>query len=182
MDWLSELATVPVLPTWALLMLVLLLMAVPMGPAEPTAVIAGALVSASVLPLVPAVLVLAVGMLVGDMLAYWAGGLICRKIGKHHKGAQRLERWHHHVEEHLGSRGVAIVGLRFLPGARTPSALAARGSGVGGVQYVTLAALGSLVWATLWLAGGAVAAQAMSLDAVASFLAMARSWSTRWCV
>lgn len=182
MDWLSELAPVPVLPAWALLLLFILLMAVPMGPAEPTALIAGALVSASVLPLVPAVLVLAMGMLLGDVLAYWAGGLISRRIGKHPKGAQRLKRWQHHLDKNPGSRGVSIVGLRFLPGAHTPSALAARGSRVGEVQYVTLAAVGSLLWATLWVAGGAAAAQAMSLDAVAAFLVMDRAWSTRWCV
>lgn len=173
MDWLSELLTGPLLPTWALLLLVFLLMAVPMGPAEPVVVVTGALVSADVLPLAPAVLTLSGGMLVGDVLAYRAGGLISRKIGKHPRGAQRLERWQHHLEMHPRSRGAAIVGLRFLPGARTPSALAARGSGVGEVQYITLAAIGSLLWAALWVAGGAAVVQAVSPSALAAILATA---------
>lgn len=173
MSWLSDLLAEPLLPTWLILVVALLLMAVPMGPAEPTALTAGALVSAGALPAVTAVLALSAGMLLGDILTYHAGGPFARRIGRHPGGAQRLASWQHHIGRYPGSRCVAVLGLRFIPGARTPSALVARGSGVGEVQFITLTAAGSLLWAGLWVVAGATLTQVMSPGLLAVILAAA---------
>lgn len=173
MNWLSELLTEPLLPTWLILILALLLMAVPMGPAEPTAVVVGALVTASVVPLVPALLAVAAGMLLGDVLTYRAGGVIAQRVSRHSCHARRLKHW----EQQLGAKplwtAMGAAGLRFVPGARSPAALIARGAGMGGVQFAGLAAGGSLLWAALWVLGGAGLTQVLSPGLLAIIVALA---------
>lgn len=173
MSWLSELLVDPMLPMWLILVLALLLMAVPMGPAEPTAVVIGALVSAAVVPLVPAILTVAAGMLIGDVLTYRAGGVIAERISRRPDRAQRLKRWEHQLEAKPLWTAMGAAGLRFIPGARSPAALISRGAGMRSAQFCLLTAIGSLLWAALWVLGGAALTQILSPVLLAAVLAAA---------
>ncbi|GAB4004431.1 hypothetical protein GCM10029992_49360 [Glycomyces albus] len=137
MDWPSELvidlgfgglAVESVMPAWGFLVFVPLAVAVPMGPAEATAAMAGALAGPASAPQWLAILVVAAGMFAGDLLAYGAGGPITCRLRRHPRAANRLDRWRRRLESRPAWRDLAVIGLRFVPGARTPSALAARGA------------------------------------------------------
>lgn len=170
MDWLCELLVSPTLPHWALLTILLVLMAIPMGPAEPTALTAAVLVSASTLPPMGAVLVIAAGMTLGDAVAHQAGRPAMKLLGQRPGAAQRLVRWSQRLQCQSLGRDVAVAGLRFLPGARTPAALVARAAGVSSARFILLAAAGSLAWATLWVLGGGTLVQALPGWTVAAVL------------
>lgn len=166
MDWLSELLTGALIPSWVALLLILVLVSVPLGPAEPTAVAAGVLVAASVLPPVLTIVVVAVGMTLGDVLTYQAGAAILRRTRRAH----RFDRWRQALRARPVRRDLVIIGLRFLPGARTPAALAARGAGVDAGRFILLAAGGSLLWAVLWVSGGGAVAQVVPPGLLAACL------------
>lgn len=159
MDWPSELvidlgfgglAVESVMPAWGFLVFVPLAVAVPMGPAEATAAMAGALAGPASAPQWLAILVVAAGMFAGDLLAYGAGGPITCRLWRHPRAANRLDRWRRRLESRPAWRDLAVIGLRFVPGARTPSALAARGSGISLIRFCVLTAAGSVLWALVW--------------------------------
>lgn len=154
MDWLSELLISPDLPAWWLLLILFALMAIPMGPAEPTALTAGVLVCAPVLSPSAAVLVIAAGMTLGDVLTHRASSPLLRMLRQKPAAAQRLDRWSQRLQSRPLCRDAAVAGLRFLPGARTPAVLAARAAGMTSARLMLLAGAGSLAWATLWVLGG----------------------------
>lgn len=172
MDWLSELLDAaasaghptggPDGMTWIAIPLLLLLLAIPMGPAEPAAAAAGALAGAGGFPLWAAATVAASGMFTGNLLTFCAGGPLIRRISRTPKGAVRLARWRTALEARPLRRDAAVVGLRMVPGARTPAALAARGTGLSVVRFCLLDAAGSLLWAALWTGAGAAAHQVPS--------------------
>lgn len=153
------LAVDTVAPAWGFLVFVPLAMAVPMGPAEATAATSGALAGSAAAPPWLAVLVVAAGMFAGDLLAYGAGGPITRRLRRFPKAANRLERWRRRLETRQAWRDLAVIGLRFVPGARTPSALAARGTGVGLGRFCALTAAGSILWAGVWTTLGSAIAE-----------------------
>lgn len=171
MDWLSELLTGDLLPPWAVLLLILVLMAVPLGPAEPTALAAGFLIGASALPSALTVTVVAAGMTAGDVVAHRAGGLVLRRARTDPRRARRLDRWEQTMRAHPVRRDLAVIGLRFLPGARTPSALAAGAAGVSTGRFILLAAGGSLLWAVSWTMLWAAGAGAVVQSAPSGLLA-----------
>ncbi|WP_199040871.1 DedA family protein [Glycomyces salinus] len=168
MDWPSELvidlgfggvAVESVMPAWGFLVFVSLAMAVPMGPAEATAATAGALAGPASAPQWLASLVVAAGMFTGDLLAYGAGGPIARRLRRRSKAANRLDCWRRRLESRPARRDIAVIGLRFVPGARTPSALMARGSGIGLARFCVLTAAGSVLWAGVWTTLGSAIAE-----------------------
>ncbi|WP_191089684.1 DedA family protein [Nesterenkonia ebinurensis] len=173
MDWLSELLTSSALPSWCLLLLLLVLMAIPLGPAEPTAVAAGVMISASALSPLPTVLIIAAGMTIGDVLTHQAGRPLLRALQQKPRAAQRIDFWSRALQHQPLGRDAAVAGLRFIPGARTPAALAARAAGVGGVRFMLLAVAGSLAWASLWVLGGEALVHLLPLEAVATILTSA---------
>lgn len=155
----AALAVDAVAPAWGFLVFVPLALAVPMGPAEATAATAGALAGAAYAPPWLAILVVAAGMFAGDLLAYGAGGPITRRLRRFPKAANRLERWRRRLETRPAWRDLAVIGLRFVPGARTPSAVAARGTGVGLGRFCALTAAGSILWAAAWTTLGTAIAE-----------------------
>lgn len=145
-------ATGAVSPLWAFPAM-MVLMALPMGPAEPTAVAAGLIAGAPLMPLWAVVLALTVGMLCGDLVVFRAGGVVERCV-RRRGGGGMIEVWQHRLDRHPRWRDIAVAGLRFVPGARTPAALAARSSGISSVRFCMLGAAGSLAWACLWTGAG----------------------------
>ena len=142
---------------WTLV--VVALMALPLGPAEVTALAAGALAASSGASPWQAVATVAFGMALGDVVVYLIGGPLERALRRHTRAAATLDRWRSRVAARPVRRDAYIVAFRFLPGARTPTALASRGAGVGAVRYVLLVVTGSLAWSALWVvAGDAVSA------------------------
>ncbi|MGX1768140.1 VTT domain-containing protein [Dietzia sp. NPDC055343] len=155
-------------------LVVVALMALPLGPAEVTALAAGALAASSGVSPWQAVATVAFGMALGDVVVYLIGGPLERALRRHTRAAAPLDRWRSRVAARPVRRDACIVAFRFLPGARTPTALASRGAGVGAVRYVLLVVTGSLAWSALWVvageAVGAVPGLPVSVLAVAGVL------------
>lgn len=177
MDLLSELldAAAPAdqggqWPGGGLLILLLPLLVIPLGPAEPAAVATGALVSAGALPLWAGVPVVAAGMFAGNLLAFHAGGPVLRLLRRRPQDAARLERWQTVMGARPLRRDAAVVLVRLVPGARTPAVLAARSAGVGTARFCLLDAVGSLLWAGLWVGAGSVVQQVPSAAGAAVLL------------
>lgn len=159
--------------TGVALLVMFALMAVPLGPAEPTAILAGLLVGAGMAPLWVVVIVLALGMTAGDLIAFRAGGPVQRRLTRRPRGEAWLAAWRHHLQKRRLWRDVAVAGLRFIPGVRTPSALAARSTGIGTVRFCLLAAAGSVAWAAAWVGiSGAAAARPGGLAVVGALLVL----------
>lgn len=142
--------------SWGILALLFLLVAIPMGPAEPTAFAAGATAASLGVPLWQATVVVAAGMIVGDLTTYWLAGFFRHRLLRSPRAQQRLARWQFQLKKFRGRRDLAFVSLRFIPGARTPTAVAARFSGVSTARYIALAAIGAAAWAILWTSAAAV--------------------------
>lgn len=167
MDWVSELldAAAPAgqvaggQDVISLMVLLLLLAAIPMGPAEPAAVTAGVLAGTGALPLWAAAAVVAAGMSAGNLLTFCAGGPLLRRLSRGPQAAARLARWRTALDARPWRRDAAVVGLRLIPGARTPAVLAARSTGLSTARFCLLEAVGSLLWAGLWTGAGAAARQ-----------------------
>ncbi|WP_300343865.1 VTT domain-containing protein [Nesterenkonia sp.] len=173
MDWLSELTSSPALPHWALLLSLLVVMAIPMGPAEPTALAAAALVSTAALPPLTTVVAIAAGMTLGDALTHRAAGPLLRRMRQKPHAAGRLHKWSQRLQRQRYGRDAAVAGLRLLPGARTPAALAARAAGISSPRFLLLAAAGSLIWAALWVLGGGTLLHTLPTWAAAAGVAAA---------
>ncbi|HLS12877.1 MAG TPA: VTT domain-containing protein [Beutenbergiaceae bacterium] len=158
---------------WVALLVLLALMAVPLGPAEPTAILAGLLVGAGMAPIWVVVLVLALGMTAGDLIAFRAGGPVQRRLARRPRAEAYLAAWRHHLHQRRLWRDAAVAGLRFIPGVRTPSALAARSTGIGTLRFGLLAAAGSVAWAAAWVGIlGAAAARPGGLVVVGALLVL----------
>ncbi|MGJ9424117.1 hypothetical protein [Aeromicrobium sp. CF3.5] len=133
-------------------------MIIPFGPAEAAAIAAGALAHGDVVPLWAAVLVVAAGMLGGDFATYAAAGPM---LGR----ARRLRERRPHFSALLSilatrplCSDVGLAALRFIPGARTPTALMAREFGTTRTHFCVIVGVGSLLWAGLWTGGGSALA------------------------
>lgn len=167
----SDLLTAWPLGSWGVLALLFILVAIPMGPAEPTAFTAGATAASLGVPLWQATVVVAVGMLVGDLTTYWLAGTFRHRLIRRHRARQRLQRWQLQLNKCRGRRDLALAGLRFIPGARTPTAVAARYSGVSTPRYLALAAIGAVAWAVFWTSAAAVFRHHVGLLTAAAVIA-----------
>lgn len=159
----TDFMTDPALPVWGVLLLIFALLATPMGPAEPTALVAGAMAATGGLSLWLAIPVVAVGMFVGDLITFLAAAALTHRLLKSDRSGRRLRRWQTALNAQHVWRDLAIAGLRFMPGARTPAALAARGSGVSTTRFCILAAIGAIAWAVVWV-GAASVVEALPLQ------------------
>lgn len=160
MDWLSELG-VGSFPLWVPLLVMFALLAVPLGPAEPAALATAGLVGASALPAGPAILALAAGMVLGDVVVHRVAEPLLGALHRKPRAAQKMARWERHLRRRPVWRDAAVFGLRFIPGCRTPAALAARAAGVARLRFTFVAAAGSLAWAGLWVTAGAALTAAL---------------------
>ena len=147
MDFVTD----PALPAWCVLLIVFVLMAIPMGPAEPTAIVAGATATTVGLPLWLIIPVVAAGMLIGDLITFLSAGALQRRLLRRDRVRLRLRRWQTALNAQHVWRDLAVAGLRFIPCARTPAAMAARGSGLSTNRFCILAAAGATAWAAIWV-------------------------------
>lgn len=172
MSWPAELAVAltsagPAGPP-AELLLVVGLVGLPAGPAEPTALAAGLLAIRPEIPLEAGVLAVATGMAGGDLLSIGLARRLSRRRPVDDHGVRRARHPRADRARHLLARQadrparamLVLAGSRFLPGLRTPTAVAAGLAGLPVRRCVLAVSVGSLAWAAAWVSAGRLGASA----------------------
>ncbi|GAA3279806.1 VTT domain-containing protein [Nesterenkonia halobia] len=180
MPWPADLALA--LPTAgsaespvALLLVVVALIGLPAGPAEPTALAAGLLAIRPELPLEAGVVAAAAGMAGGDLLSIGLAHRLSRRRpvddhGARHARRPRADRARHLLARQADRPALAMLvlaGGRFLPGLRTPTAAAAGLAGLPIRRCVLAVSVGSLAWAAVWVSAGRLGASTLDAAGVA---------------
>lgn len=127
------------------------LLAIPMGPAEPTALAVGVATAGLDVPLWLSIAVIAAGMFVGDLIVYCTATAFTDRCFRSAGARNKLNRWRATLHGRPLGRDAMILVLRFIPGARTPAAILAANSGISIVRFCVLTVLGATCWATFWI-------------------------------
>lgn len=103
-----------------------------------------------------AILVAAVGALVGDHLGFGIGRLANDRL-ENSRLIKRVghDRWIS-AQRFVSGRFWAIIVGRLLPGIRTFISVAAGTSAMPYHRFVLAASISALLWATMWVGGGAI--------------------------
>lgn len=139
---------------WPVYVAALLLMAVPLGPAEPTMLAGGTLAGGAGMDLGLLVLALGIGGLLGDLVVFALSRGVAPTVTRRwvaRRGGTRV------LEGNSGlisavplvsrrRRDLAIVLARFVPGARSPTAALAGAGSVSPLRYAALSASGVSLW------------------------------------
>ncbi|MGO2111363.1 MAG: DedA family protein [Pseudoclavibacter sp.] len=130
-----------------------------------------------------AVIAAALGAFIGDHVGFVVGRRLGPRLGET-KMIRRLgvDRWDRARDRISGNWGAVLV-ARLLPGIRTFVAAAAGASTMSYARFAWVCALAALVWATIWVAGGAIVGRALlelaeqySLPFAAVAVATAAAW------
>ncbi len=126
-------------------------------PGEPTAILAGAQVRDGRLPLVATIVVAVLGAIAADALGYLAGRLwgeaALTRLSRH--GGHRTERLLERADRLVVERGpLAVVAARPTVVTHGVIPVIAGTAGMPVARFLPAAAVGAILWAVTWVAGG----------------------------
>ena len=103
------------------------------------------------------VLMVAVGATAGDHFGWFVGRKVGEPIGRS-RAVESIgfDKWDRAMQAVQHQRLVPLIVVRQLPGVRTLVAAACGAAGVSYARFATASVLGALIWALLWVGGGAL--------------------------
>ena len=103
------------------------------------------------------VLMVAVGATAGDDFGWFIGRKVGEPIGRS-RAVESIgfDKWDRAMQAVQHQRLVPLIVVRQLPGVRTLVAAACGAAAVPYARFATASVLGALIWALLWVGGGAL--------------------------